>query len=213
MRRPSLALAALLIVAACSRNTGLPDPNSSQYRELVSAFYVGVAALQTGEDVRAKEKLTRATELAPAEPAIWTNLGLLAARQQDLESAYRNVERGRSLAPDNSRIETLLGLVESRRGRLPEAIAHLQKAVQLDGKNVRAMFALSRETERQALPTSDAAAQQWLEKILETQPDNLAVLLEAARLAAKRGAADTLRAAVTNLSRNSGSWPAEAKQQ
>ncbi|MGH9935428.1 MAG: tetratricopeptide repeat protein, partial [Blastocatellia bacterium] len=191
----------------------MPTPDSKEYRDLITAFYVGLAGLQTGEDVRAKEKLTLATEIAPGEPAAWANLGLLAVRQQEFDTAYEKVEKARSLAPDNSQIEALLGLIESRRGKLPEAAAHLKKAVELDAKNLRALYALAQETERQSAETSDAEAQALLEKILETQPDNLAVLLDVTRLAAKRGDGETLKKTVARLAEKSPSWPDEAKQQ
>jgi Tfp pilus assembly protein PilF len=211
--RVALAFALTLVFAACERNAGLPKPDSQEYRELVTAFYVGLAGLQTGEDVRAKEKLTRATEIAPGEPASWANLGLLAVRQQEFDTAYEKVEKARTLAPDNSQIEALLGLIESRRGKLPEATAHLKKAVELDPKNLRALYALAQETERQGAESSDAEAQALLQKILETQPDNLAVLLDVTRLAAKRGAGDALNKTVAKLSEKSSLWPEEALRQ
>jgi Tfp pilus assembly protein PilF len=207
-----LAFAALLVFIACERNTGLPKPDSQEYRDLVTAFYVGLAGLQTGEDIRAKEKLTRATEIAPGEPAAWANLGLLAVRQQEFDTAFEKVEKARSLAPDNSQIEALLGLIESRRGKLPEATAHLKRAVDLDPKNLRALYALAQETERQGAENSDAEAQALFQKILESQPENLAVLLDVTRLASKRGDAETLKTTVAKLSEKSPSWPEEAKQ-
>ncbi len=203
----------LLTFAACERNAGLPKPDSKEFRELVRAFYIGLAGLQTGADDRAKENLTRATEVAPGEPASWANLGLLAVRQQEFDAAYEKVEKARALAPDNSQIEALLGLIESRRGKLPEATAHLKKAVELDPKNLRALYALAQETERQGAETSDAEAQTLFQKILETQPDNLAVLLDVTRLAAKRGDGETLKKTVAKLAEKSSSWPDEAKQQ
>ncbi|HZS06103.1 MAG TPA: FG-GAP-like repeat-containing protein [Blastocatellia bacterium] len=209
----TLLAALLLTFTACNGKAGLPRPDSKEYRDLVTAFYVGLAGLQTSEDVRAKERLTHATQIAPGEPAAWADLGLLAVRQQEFDTAYEKVEKARSLAPDNSRIEALLGLIESRRGRLPEAIAHLKKAVELDGKNLRALYALAQETERQSAETSDAEAQKLLKKILETQPDNLAVLLDVTRLAAKRGDGETLKKMVARLAEKSSSWPDEAKQQ
>ena len=211
--RAALAFPLLLAFAACDSNAGLPKPDSKEYRELVTAFYVGLAGLQTGEDVRAKEKLTRATEIAPGEPAAWANLGLLAVRQQEFDTANEKVEKARALAPDNSQIEALLGLIESKRGRLPEAAAHLKRAVGLDPKNLRALYALAQETERQGAETSDAEAQALLQKILETQPDNLAVLLDVTRLAAKRGDGETLKNTVAKLAEKSPSWPDAARQQ
>src|SRR5262245_5309193 len=213
LHRALTLIALLLILTACERNAGLPKPDSKEYRDLVTAFYVGLAGLQTGEDVRAKEKLTRATEIAPGEPAGWANLGLLAVRQQEFDAAYEKVEKARTLAPDNSQIEALLGLIESKRGKLPEATAHLKRAVELDPKNLRALYALAQETERQGSETSDAEAQTLLEKILEAQPDNLAVLLDVTRLAAKRDDAETLKKTIAKLAEKSPSWPEEAKQQ
>ncbi|HKQ92833.1 MAG TPA: FG-GAP-like repeat-containing protein, partial [Blastocatellia bacterium] len=203
----------LFTFTACERNAGLPKPDSKEYRDLVTAFYVGLAGLQTGEDVRAKARLTQATEIAPGEPAAWANLGLLAVRQQEFDTAYERVEKARTLAPDNSQIEALLGLIESKRGRLPEATAHLKKAVELDPKNLRALYALAQETERQGAETSDTEAQALLQKILETQLNNLAVLLDVTRLAAKRGDPETLKNTVAKLAEKSPSWPEEAKQQ
>jgi tetratricopeptide (TPR) repeat protein len=208
----TLLVIALFAFTACSRNAGLPAPGSKEYRDLVSAFYVGLAGLQTGEDVYARNKLTLATQIAPGEPAGWANLGLFAVRQQEFDAAYENVEKARSLAPDNSQIAALLGLIESKRGKLPEAIAHLNKAVELDPKNLKARYALAQETERQATETSDAEAQRLLEKILEIQPGNLAVLIDVTRLAAKRGDAETLKRAVATLAEKSSAWPDEAKQ-
>src|SRR6185312_10642242 len=118
--------------AGCSRGGGVPAPESKAYRDLCSAFYLGLAALESGEDTRARSGLTRATEIAPREPASWVDLGLLDARQQDFNAAYERFEKARSLAPDNSRIEAFLGLVESKRGKLAEAMAHYRKAVALD---------------------------------------------------------------------------------
>ena len=162
----ALVLAAFFS-SACSRHTGLPDPLSQPYREAVTAFSVGLAALQSGDDIRAQEKLHLATQLAPGEPASWANLGLLSARQQDFDAAYGNVEHARSLMPDDSPIEALLGLIEDRRGKLPEAIGHLQKAVRLDPKNAKAQFSLAEETEREAKPSSDSDAQKLFAKLLE----------------------------------------------
>ncbi len=174
---------------------------------------MGLAALQSGDDARAQQKLTLASQLAPGEPASWANLGLLAVRQQEFDAAYKDVEQARSLAPDNSKIETLLGLIEARRGQLPQAIEHLQKAVALDPGNRKAVSALAEQIERQASGTSDAEAEKVFVGLLRQLPDNVAVLLEVARLAAKTGDGAPLQSAVGKLAQASVSWPEIAKQQ
>ena len=99
----------------------LPRPGSETYREMVSAFYSGVAALDVDADERAKTSLTRATELVPGEPAAWANLGLLDLRLGDHEAAAKDLEKARKLSPENGAIEHLLGLLESRRGQFGES--------------------------------------------------------------------------------------------
>ena len=209
----AVSLTIALLCSGCNRHTGLPEPGSPKYRELCSAFYLGVAALQSGEDVNARNGLTQATEIAPGEPASWVDLGLLQARQQEFDAAYQTFERARGLAPDNSRIEGLLGLVEAKRGKIAEAVAHYQKAVSLDSSNLRALDSWATETERQQTATSDADAQKLLERILRVRPGNEAVLLDIAHLAAKRNDAPLLKNAVATLGRNTANWPEPARQQ
>ena len=205
--------AVFFALASCGRQSGLPEPGSQKYRELVHAFNVGLSALQCSEDVRAKARLTEASQIAPAEPAIWADLGLLAVRQQEFDPALRNMTRAHDLDPENSRIEFYLGEIESKRGNLSEANQHFRRAVELDGANIKALYSLAQETERQATSSSDSDALGYLKKILERHPANTAVLVDVARLAAKTGDTATLKSAVTSLSQQSKTWPAEVQQQ
>ena len=202
-----------LLCLSCNRQAPLLKVESKEYRDLCSAFYLGVAALQSGEDVNARKGLTRATEIAPEEPASWVDLGLLQARQQEFDAAYQSFEKARTLAPDNSRIEGLLGLVESKRGKIPEALAHYQKAVSFDSGNLRALYSWAAETERQQSASSDADAVKLLDRILKVRPGNEAVLLDVIRLSAKRNEGVRLREAMATLGRNRDLWPEPAKLQ
>jgi tetratricopeptide (TPR) repeat protein len=205
------SLAAFL--SACYSAPKMPEKGSKAYADVVSAFYVGLAALQVGDDVHAESKLSELTQLVPAEPAGWANWGVLALRQRNYDLAAQRLERARDLAPQNDRIYDLLGILEADRGHSAEAIADLRKAVELNPKNLRAAYALAEEIERQGDPNSEAEFQQAIQKILAAQPDNLAALLELSRVAAKRGDAATLRSAVAQISARSSAWPPEVQQQ
>src|ERR1700685_4541153 len=98
---------------ACGSGTKLPQKTSKEYAEAVSAFYIGLGALQVGDDVHAENKLSELTTLVPGEPAGWANWGVLALRQRKLDVAEQRIERARSLAPDNDPIYQLLGFLES----------------------------------------------------------------------------------------------------
>jgi len=205
------SLAALL--SGCHSAPKLPEKGSKAYADVVSAFYVGLAALQVGDDVHAESKLSELTQLVPAEPAGWANWGVLALRQRNYDLAAQRLERARDLAPQNDQIYDLLGILEADRGHSAEAIADLRKAVDLNPKNLRAAYALAEEIERQGDANSEAEFQQVIQKILAAQRDNLAALLELSRVAAKRGDAATLRSAVAQISARSSAWPPEVQQQ
>ncbi|HEY4904997.1 MAG TPA: FG-GAP-like repeat-containing protein [Candidatus Sulfotelmatobacter sp.] len=202
-----------LVLSACHSTPKLPEKSSKAYAEVVSAFYIGLAALQVGDDVHAESKLSQVTQLVPAEPAGWADWGVLALRQRNYDVAAQRLERARDLAPQNDQIYELLGILEGDRGHSAEAIANLRKAIDLNPKNLRAAYALAEEIERQGDANSETEFQLVIQKILAAQPDNLAALLELSRVAAKRGDAGTLKSAVAQIGARSSAWPPEAQQQ
>ncbi len=210
--RPAAPILILLVSSSCG-NKGLPEVSTAAYSDTVRAFYVGLAGLQTGADDAAKQNLTQATQSAPGEPASFANLGVLALRQQDYEAAFKAADQARVLMPDNSRIEELLGVIESKRGKPAEAITHLTKATASDAGNVKALYALAEETERQGSGSSDADALKLFSQVMAKRPENAAVLIQVARLAAKTGDNGTFQNALNKLAAESTSWPDEAKQQ
>ncbi|MGB0125701.1 MAG: FG-GAP-like repeat-containing protein [Silvibacterium sp.] len=219
MNRPVVTTAASILAAVALLATGchsggrLPDPSSKGYAEEVSAFYVGLAALQVGDDVRAQSTLEQATQLAPGEPAAWANWGILALRQRNFDPAAERLNRARQLAPQNGQMYYLLGLLGSARGDSQQAIINLRKAVSLDPKNLRASYALALEVERQGAAGSEEEFQKLIQQILAAQPNNLAALLELSRISAKRGDSVTLHATIQRISAQSATWPADVKQQ
>ena len=180
---------------------------------MVSAFYVGLAALQVGDDVHADSRLSEVTRLVPGEPAGWANWGILALRQRNYDAAAQRLERAHDLAPKNDHIYNLLGILESQRGNSAQAIADLRKAAELNPQNLRAAYQLAEETERQSAANSDSEFQSLIQRILTAQPDNLAGLLELSRIAAKRGDAATLKSAVAQIAARSSAWPPEVQHQ
>ncbi len=206
----ALASSALILAGCRSR---LPDRSSTAYKDFVSAFYVGLAALQVGDDVRAERELSRSTQIVPGEPAGWTNWGILALRQRNFDPAADRIERARKLAPKNDAIYYLLGLVDAGRGKSTEAIADFHKAVDLNPNNLIATYRLAEEIERQGDPHSDEEFQKLMQRIVAAQPDNMAALLELSRVAAKRGDSATLKQALARIHAQSRGWPTEVQEQ
>lgn len=207
----AVASAAVLLTAGC--HSGLPKPQSMRYTQFVQAFYVGLAAMEVGNDVRAESSLEQATQLAPGEPAGWADWGILALRQRNFDQAKQRLDRAHALAPHSSQIYADLGTLESARGNSAAAIANLRQATALDPHNLRATYQLALEIERQGGASAEAEFQQLMQQILAAQPDNLPALLELSRIAAKRGDTATLQSAVKRIAEQSSSWPQPAQQQ
>jgi tetratricopeptide (TPR) repeat protein len=199
LARPiAIGLAAILIAAGLAgvfllrrgeigggpKAEGPPGPDSDAYREMVSAFNEGTAALEADANECARAALTRATEIVPDEPAAWADLALLKLRLGDYEAAAADLDRARKLAPDSGAIEALLGLLASRQGDFAEAVVHLRRAIELDPDDVKSWFALVKEVERLGEADSDAEALRLAAELSNRLPDNAAVLIERARLAA-----------------------------
>jgi len=211
-RITAAALAACTLFAAGCHG-GLPSPSSAAYREFISAFYVGLAALQVGDDVRADSSLAHASQIAPGEPAAWADWSILALRQRNFDLAAERLGRAQKLAPTNDHIYYLLGILASNRGDPAGAIQNLRKAVSLNSSNLQAEYQLALEIERQGGADSEAEFQKLIAQILVAQPQNLAALLELSRVAAKRGDSATLRSAVDRIAAQSASWPQDARDQ
>jgi len=209
----TVVLMVMVALTSCHRSPRLPGKNSKTYADMVSAFYIGLAALQVGDDVHAESKLSEATQLVPGEPAAWANWGVLALRQRNYDVAAQRLEKARGLAPKNDRIYDLLGILESQRGNSAESIVDLRKAADLNPQNLRATYRLAEETERLGADKGAAEVQRLLENILSAQPDNLAALLEVSRIAAKRGDDARLKSAVAEISARSSGWPPEVQHQ
>ncbi len=202
-----------VLLTSCRPGGKVPAKGTEAYESAVSSFYVGLAALQVGNDVLAEEKSALFTTQASGEPVGWANWGVLALRQRNYEVASQRIEHARQLASQNDHIYFLLGLLESERGHSAEAMANLRKAVDLNPQNLRAAYQLAQEIERQGGAESDAEFQQVIQKILAAQPNNLAALLELGRIAAKRFDGNTLKSAVAQIGAHSSTWPPEVQQQ
>jgi Tfp pilus assembly protein PilF len=195
------------------RQAGLLSPGSAEYEQTTSRFYRGLAGLQVGLLEQARDEFTVATTLASSEPAVWANLGLTHLRLGEFDAAAVAIGRAVQLAPSHPALAFLEGRLEVARGRRDEGIVQLRRAVALDPSNLHARTALIQEIENAGAADADAEAQRLLEEVLTQEPDNVAVLVERARLSAKRADMDRLRDSVARLDRFAAAWPAEVTEQ
>ena len=211
-RRLALAARVLAVAAgigywAACAPAGVPPSGSAEYRETVRIFYRGLASLEVGLLSDARDQFLRASELAPREPAVHGNLAIARVGVGDDEGAAAALETAQALAPDSAAVAFLRGQLASFSGRSAAAIAQYRRAAGLDVDHQRARFALAQELERSGAEADLPEARQWLEEVLERRPDNLAVLLERARWAARMDDGDVLGDTIERLTGLSGVWP------
>jgi Tfp pilus assembly protein PilF len=199
-----------LVLSLAGCRSGVPERSSVDFAPAVRSFYVGLAAAEVGDDIRAAQELARVTELAPGEPAGWNNLGVLQLRQKDLDSAAKSFERSRSAAADQPVIYLNLAVLENQRGNAEKTVEYLGRTIELAAGDLRAVYLLASEKERQA---ADAEALALFERISAARPDNIAAVLEIARLAGKTGDAAKLGQAIGRVGTAAPGFSAEAKEQ
>ena len=172
MHRSSIIWAVIMVVLMGGCGGSVPAPGSDSYREAVSAFYSGVAAMEVGEDRRAQAKLTYVTELAPEEPAAWVNLALMALRRSEVDAAAAHLAEARRLDNRNAYALYLSGILELRAGNTEASKAYLRDAVASDSTHLRAVYALWEQVREEA-----GEGTQVLRVLARQAPENIPVLL------------------------------------
>jgi tetratricopeptide (TPR) repeat protein len=168
------------------KKTRLPQPGNPIYEEYAEAFEVGVAALDVGVGDVAVEYLTRAITLIPQEPAAWADRGLYYLRSRQFPQAAADLAQAEKRAPDNPDVQTYLGLMEEQQGRYTEAIGRFRKVAEKNPRDVEALYALARLSDKEHNAGSDDEYQRLMEKILAVRPENRLVLVERLRVAVRR---------------------------
>jgi FG-GAP-like repeat len=124
-------------LAGCGPN--VPEPGSAEFLDASGAFYSGVAAMQIGDDLRARARLELVTELVDTESAAWANLALLALRRGETDAAASAISHVRG--EDHPGIALISSAVSLANMDTARAI-DLLKLESVAG-NPRVLFALS----------------------------------------------------------------------
>ncbi len=204
----SCGVAVTLGLTACGQSPGgVASQISPEYRETVRAFYRGLAALEVGLLDDAQAQFERAAALAPDEPAIRANLAVVHVGFGNETEAAAHIEAALGLAPDSPDVRFLEAQLAGFQGRFEDAVAGFREVLEIDPDHLRARYALAQELDRAGGGAGAAEAQEQLEAIRDRQPANLAVLVQHARVAARRQDAPALSDTVERLCGMTGGWP------
>lgn len=121
----TIVLATLLLTGCTTTHSGPQTSDSSAAEYNVQ---LGYAYLRQGNLPIAKEKLERAAEQDPANPAVHSALGLLYERLGDIKAADKHYATALRLAPGDPEIENNYAIYLCRNGRVAEGVKRFEQA-------------------------------------------------------------------------------------
>jgi tetratricopeptide (TPR) repeat protein len=154
-------LAALLMLAAAQK---LPAPTEALVFEARSAF-------EAGRYAEARGKLHEAVRRAPANPALWSYLGLVDVQLNDLDAAVSDFQKTLEFAPDDAQSLFNLGLLYGRKNDTEKASDAYLRGLKLEPDNAGAnqnfaLLLMAQNRFREAVPS--------LERLCRAKPLDLA---------------------------------------
>ncbi|MEJ1964207.1 MAG: tetratricopeptide repeat protein [Gammaproteobacteria bacterium] len=149
----------------------------------------GLVARATLDAVRlrvepARERYSRALELAPATGRAWIGLGSLALLSRDFATARKQIERGLETLPNHTGSWLLLAWVHIVAGDIEQAEQTLHHTLELDRNFAEARGALAAVL---ALRGDRAGAEREIEVARRLDPDGLSVHVARSVLMARGG--------------------------
>ena len=120
----------LLTLSGCITETNGVTQRIDPDKALQAHLDLGLGYLAQGDLARAKEKLTRAMQIAPNSPLAHNAYGLLFQLEEEMELAEKHFRRSVRLDPSFTRARNNFGAFLFAEGRYKEAIEQLKIGVQ-----------------------------------------------------------------------------------
>lgn len=126
MRRLLSLLPALALIAACETTT--TGPQTSQKQAAEYNVQLGYAYLRKGNLNVAKEKIDRAEQQDPNNPAVQSALGVLYEQLGDLKKADKHYQAALRLAPKDPEISNNYAIFLCKDGRYEEGVKRFEES-------------------------------------------------------------------------------------
>ncbi len=140
-------------------------------------------------------------------------LGSLNLRLGELDPAAQAIDRAAQLGRRTARSHFFRDSWKSDAAVPMRRSRRFRRAVDLNPTGLRVRYALAQEIEAAGGQNADAQAEELLDQLVRLSPDNVAAVLERARVAAKRSDGRVLQESVASLEKRVDGWPAVAVEQ
>ncbi|HEY0099771.1 MAG TPA: tetratricopeptide repeat protein [Pyrinomonadaceae bacterium] len=169
------------------------SPRSDQSVQLTDA---GIAALERGDQVAARELFQRALKANPRNEAAHTYLGIIADRAGALVEAEQHFAAAARHAPASPAAHNNHGAVLLRLGRTAQAAAQFEASLRLDPKQPSALVNLAQIRFASGTPEALRAARELFERAHAIAPEaevSRALVVIALRLGERQKAVENFR--------------------
>jgi len=209
----TLLLLIVSLLISCSRPEDTEPDEAAKYETAVADFYMGLSASQTDEERFAFNKMNDVALAFPEEAAAWANLGVLAMRQGNFDLAEDRLGTALELFPENADLLFLNSIMESIRGDTQKSIEFLRRGTEADPSNLKILYALVQELEREDDQAHADEIENLLEQMHDLAPENLVILFEKIRFFAKNDDFDSALQFINRLEEFSDDWDPENLEQ
>lgn len=127
----SIALT-LLSIVACSAGAPTMKVSSAAHKLVPPEFDAALALMKSGDTEAAEQAFVRLTEVYPRAAGPWTNLGILAARQQNYERAAKYFIAALQLDANNVVALNWMAFVTGKNGSYAGALDWYNKALAIN---------------------------------------------------------------------------------
>ena len=156
----SAAVLAILFVVHIWRRNGDWRDDETFYKKIlqdepgaaVIRADLGAIYLERGKITEGKAQLVRAVQDSPHQSVAWTNLALLAIRENDFASAENDLENARKSPPVTARYYHVHALLLERQERKAAAVQELRHAVEVSPHDSSSQLDLARMLTEQGQP-------------------------------------------------------------
>ena len=167
--------------------------------EILVARTTGLTFLQRDRLDEARSEFERLIELAPEEAFGYSNLAIVHLKAGNLAEAERAVRRALDVEPENPDIRLILARIHELDGRVDEARRELEEVARLHPEHLRTLYALARLGVRSEVAEGRRQRADFLRRVVELAPANLAARLQLVETLLEGGEADAAAAQLEML--------------
>jgi tetratricopeptide (TPR) repeat protein len=179
-----LILTVMIGIAGCKKEK---KTDRETYREILTSRTLGLAYLEENKLKEAEAEFLKLTRLAPEEAMGFANLGLVYLRMGDYDKSVERLKEAIDIEPEDPDIRLILAKVYEVTGDLDKSLQTLKEILEIAPDHVKTLYSLAEFYGKKTDPESLRLRQEYLQKVVEQNPENIVPKLYLIELLTRQG--------------------------